>query len=56
MSNMSYCRFTNTASDLSDCYEHIDDDDLSDEETRARIALIKICMDIADDFRHEVEE
>jgi len=56
MPNMSYCRFQNTVNDLSDCYENIEDDDLSDDELRARIRLIKICIDIADDYRNEFEE
>ena len=29
MSNMSYCRFQNTVQDLQDCYDNIDDSDLS---------------------------
>jgi len=55
MSNMSYCRFQNTVSDLDDCYEAIDDDDLSEAETKARRSLIRLCVLIADDYRHEVE-
>jgi hypothetical protein len=47
MGNMSYCRFQNTVSDLEDCYEHMDDEDLSPEEERARTRLIGICQDIA---------
>ena len=54
MSNMSYCRFQNTVSDLRDCSENMDDQ-LSDDEEKARIRLIKLCVDIADDYRHEVE-
>ncbi len=52
MSNMSYCRFQNTLADLRDCHDHIYDDDLSEDEERARKRLIKICCDIVD----EVEE
>lgn len=36
MSNMSYCRFQNTLSDLLDCLDHIIDDELSEDEERAR--------------------
>lgn len=46
MANMSYCRFQNTLQDLRDCAEHILDDDLSREETRARIALVDTCAEI----------
>lgn len=36
MSNMSYCRFTNTRSDLNDCLEAIREDTrLSDVEAKA---------------------
>ena len=48
MSNMSYCRFQNTVSDLADCRDHINDDDLSDDEKRARDTLISVCRDILD--------
>lgn len=48
MSNMSYCRFQNTVSDLADCRDHINDDDLSDDEKRARKTLISVCRDILD--------
>lgn len=47
MSNMSYCRFRNTLADLEDCYEHIDDYDLSDEEKEAKKQLIELCTTIA---------
>jgi hypothetical protein len=49
MGNMSYCRFINTLQDLRDCVEHIDDE-LSNEEAKAREKLIKLCQDIAGDF------
>lgn len=53
MANMSYCRFHNTFEDLRDCYDHIDDDDLSDEENKARKRLVEICKKIAADFEDE---
>ena len=56
MSNMSYCRFENTLPDLNDCAESMDDMDLNDTETRARRSLIKVCIEIADDYRDEVED
>lgn len=50
MSNMSYCRFQNTVNDLQDCADAIEEtDDLSPEEARARIRLIKLCQQIAAD-------
>jgi hypothetical protein len=55
MSNMGYCRFRNTFSDLKDCAENMDEDLRSEEETRARRRLIAICCDIALDYGHEVD-
>lgn len=54
MSNMSYCRFENTVSDLKDCLDHMDEKDLSPYEERARRRLIKICVEIAEDYGDEV--
>ena len=47
MSNMSYCRFRNTASDLADCLEHIEDA-VGAEEHRSRAALIKTARAIVE--------
>jgi hypothetical protein len=67
MSNMSYCRFENTARDLRDCASHIGDE-LDGDESRARLWLIETCKIILDavgievdshgkaDFHHEMEE
>ena len=46
MSNMSYCRFENTLSDLQDC-EGALFDTLGETENRKRASLIKLCHDIA---------
>ena len=56
MSNMSYCRFENTANDLSDCDEHMEDANLSDREKQERLRLIRICCRIASDYEHEIEK
>lgn len=55
MSNMSYCRFTNTLSDLRDCNDHLSDGDLSEAEEQARQRLIKLCKQIADDYCEDEE-
>jgi hypothetical protein len=55
MSNMSYCRFQNTLSDLRDCQsflsEFLDIDsaekELSSEEFKAMKKLITLCKQIA---------
>lgn len=53
--NMGYCRFQNTLADLEDCFEHISDD-LSKEEQKARIKLIRLCKEIVEyDDREEQE-
>jgi len=54
MSNMSYCRFQNTVSDLEDCFDAMcgNDEyyqskaDISEEELCALERMIEICRDI----------
>lgn len=48
MSNMSYCRFRNTSSDLQDCINNWNDPDLleSDEEMGARTDIVQQCITI----------
>lgn len=54
MSNMSYCRFENTASDLSDCEEHIKDHLTGDHEPPARDRLIATCKKILEAVGYSV--
>lgn len=57
MSNMAYCRFRNTLSDLRDCFEHIDTPVTSDdEEEMARQRLIELCKNIADRYAEDDED
>ena len=52
MSNMSYCRFENTARDLGDCVEAIQNgetDDLSRYEVQGLSDLLEYCELIMDD-------
>lgn len=60
MSNMSYCRFTNTSRDLDDCLDALaDGKELSQYEAREGKAMfkgfLKFCKDnwIIDDFDAE---
>ena len=53
---MSYCRFQNTYQDLLDCSRHLYDDDLSEEEERARKRLIQICQNIINQKPNDEEE
>jgi len=52
MSNMSYCRFQNTSSDLRDCEDALSEisslDELSAEEKRAAQTLLKCCKRLAE--------
>jgi len=56
VSNMSYCRFQNTLPDLADCYDNIGDEPESEEEQRARVRLIRLCVKIAKDYAYVVED
>lgn len=52
MSNMSYCRFQNTASDFADCLEHLrtlnpnDDGFNARKERRGRARLIEMAAEL----------
>lgn len=47
MSNMSYCRFENTAKDLEDCIEHMGDS-LSESEDAARERILTMAIEIVE--------
>ncbi len=53
MANMSYVRFENTYCDLLDCYNHINDQNLSISEKTARKDLINLCNYIIDEAEYE---
>jgi hypothetical protein len=53
MANMSYCRFENTLGDLRDCYDHMDEDDISAAECKAREKLLALCARIASEYGDE---
>ena len=71
MSNMSYCRFSNTSQDLRDCVNAMDeaynlrDMDLSSDELHSMKWMRKLCneflanlerLENAEDFYEEEEE
>ena len=56
MPNMGYCRFNNTLNDLYDCIEHLDDDDLSDEEAQKRFHLLEAMVETVDNYNLMDEE
>ena len=57
MSNMSYCRFENTARDLQDCLEAIENNEMtemSEYEVTGLESLLETCREIVA-YRHEIE-
>lgn len=55
MSNMSYCRFHNTLSDLRDCFHNLEGK-LSEDENEARSNLIFQCLEIIEAVGLETED
>lgn len=47
MANMSYCRFQNTAPDLSDCLDYLWEEVGSKEEWEARKRIVNYCREVA---------
>jgi hypothetical protein len=56
MSNMSYCRFENTMSDLRDCLRHIHKKAENNFDEQARKAMIDLFDEIAVDWDGDVVE
>ena len=56
MANMSYCRFQNTLGDLRDCYEAMEDMDLSEDEEKAKARIIKLCQKIVADYGEQDDD
>tara|TARA_R100001440_G_scaffold3729_2_gene8811 strand:- start:9284 stop:9487 length:204 start_codon:yes stop_codon:yes gene_type:complete len=63
MANMSYCRFQNTARDLADCVEAIENNsvslDLTDDNDRREAQALLIILDLAKDivaYQTDIEE
>ena len=59
MSNMSYCRFENTAADLQDCLEAIEDREINDlgsqYEVDALEELLRLCEEVVS-YKNEIED
>jgi hypothetical protein len=53
---MSYCRFENTLRDLRDCYDNMDNDNLSKSEFYARIQMIEMCISIANEYDDIIDQ
>ena len=56
MSNMNYCRFENTYHDLIDCYNNMNNNDLSPDEWSYRKELVLTCKDIIHDYEDVLDE
>lgn len=54
MANMSYCRFRNTLNDLRDCENNFHEDDLSDDEYRARHKMIHTMINMLEAIGVEI--
>jgi len=52
MSNMSYCRFENTYSDLEDCYYNWSGAE-SESEIQYRKKMLELCMRIVDEQAYD---
>ena len=53
--NMSYCRFENTLRDIRDCYDNMEGS-VNEREFEMRKQLVGMCMSIADEYKHLLEE
>jgi len=47
MANLSYCRFENTARDLSDCVEAIDNQEISTESSDSELEGLRCLLILA---------
>jgi len=56
MANMSYCRFENTLRDLRDCYDNMDNDNLSKLEFYARKQMVEMCINIANQHEDIIDQ
>lgn len=55
MTNMSYCRWSNTLSDVRDCAEHIRDKITNWEEKRARETMVETMIEMLEEIGYTVE-
>lgn len=54
MTNMGYVRFENTLRDVYDCINHLNDENLSVSESKARKHLLLMVARIAEDYAQEI--
>ena len=59
MPNMSYCRFQNTLSDLWECFEALNEEnleDLSTEERRSAQEMLLLCEQFLEEHQEKLNE
>lgn len=60
MGNMSYCRFYNTAIDLQECVDAINEGEYEDEiskmEVQALEDILKLAHEITEDLKYDIEQ
>jgi hypothetical protein len=60
MANMSYCRMRNTANDLQDCINAIEEgeyiDGINREEKRSLNEILELAQHLVDNLQDEIEE
>ena len=55
MSNLSYCRFENTARDLQDCYEAINDGEIETTMSDSEVEGLKKLMGLIQEMYNDQE-
>jgi len=55
MSNLSYCRFENTARDLQDCYEAINDGEIETTMSDSEVEGLKKLMGLIQELYNDQE-
>jgi hypothetical protein len=59
MGNMSYCRFENTARDLQDCLEAIENGEINDLSSQYEVDALEQLLDLCKEvvaYKHEIED
>lgn len=66
MANMSHCRFENTAEDIADCMDALDENNWdiehmmenapSEYERRGMKKFVKLCKEVAENFNDDDDE
>jgi hypothetical protein len=59
MGNMGYCRFENTARDLQDCLEAIENGEINDLSSQYEVDALEQLLDLCKEvvaYKHEIED